>query len=746
MSEEANEEAAAGAPEGRTTRGATAGTRPEAGRHPLSPVFDPESIAVVGASADPAKRGHQILRALGEAGYRGRVYPVNPKGGSILGQQVVPSVRSLPEPVDLAVLCTPGSHAPELVRECGARGVRAAIVLAVGFAEAGPEGADLERRLVEAAREHGVRVVGPNTSGLLNLHTGANLIGARGVRPGSLSLLVQSGNMALSLMNEATAKSWEGISRCIGLGNEADVGFAEALEYLGHDEDTRCVVVYAEGIRDPRRFLEVAARVTRSKPIVMVKAARTEAGATSARSHTGAVAGPYERLSAGLAQVGIAELRRTDEILHVAETLANQPPTAPGTGIAILSDGGGQGVLAVDTLADLGVGLASLGETTRSRLRALLGPAAAVTNPVDLAGAADADPLAFARALDGLADDDTVGAVLVIGLFGGYGIRFTDRLTRPETEAASAMADRMRRAGKGLVVHSMYAAHRSPPLEALGLARVPVVESLETACRCVAELERQARRRGRPPWSARTADAESAPVVSDALAAGRSLLAEPDARSLLAGYGVAFPPSVVVRSGADAGAALEAIGTPAVLKLVSHHIVHKSDIGGVVLDIRTAADARHAFEEATRSARSYAVAHGSVVEEPAALMTRMADPPLAELLVGGCRDPGLGPVLTLGAGGRAVEVLRDVAHRVLPVDAEEVRGMLLGLRLAPLLGGVRGSPMADLEPVVEVALALASCLERVREVTEIEVNPLFVYEDRVIPIDARVLLAGSAAR
>ena len=720
-------------------RPAAGDAAPTAG-HALAPAFDPESIAIVGASADPAKRGFQILRALGEGGYRGRVYPVNPKGGSILGHQVFPSVRSLPEPVDLAVLCTPGARAPELIRECGERGVAAALVLAVGFGEAGTEGVELERRLIEAAREGGVRVVGPNTSGLLNLHTGANMIGARGVRPGGLSLLVQSGNMALSLMNEATARSWEGISRCIGLGNEADVGFAEALDYLGRDEDTRCVLMYAEGIRDPRAFLDVAARVTPTKPVVLVKGARSAAGATSARSHTGAVAGPYDRLRAGLAQAGIVELRRTDEMLHVAETLANQPPISDGRAVAILSDGGGQSTLAVDALSEAGVALADLGESTRARLRALLGPAAAVSNPVDLAGAADADPLAFARALDALAEDEAVGAVLVIGLFGGYGIRFAEQLGKPETEAASAMADRMRRADKALVVHSMYAAHRSPSLEALGLARVPVVESLDTACRCIVELDRRGRRERGRAWSAILPEASPSALVTAARTEGRTMLTEPEARALLSEHGVAFPPSIVVRDADGAAEALERLGGPVAIKLVSDRIVHKSDAGGVVLGVRSADEARAAFESIDSSARAYANRQGIAHGEPTALVTRMAERPLVELLVGACRDPALGPVLTLGAGGVQVEVLRDVTHRVLPAAAGDVAAMLRELRMWPVLEGVRGAPGADMDAVVRAASAVASCIQRIAGVSEIEINPLFVYADHVEPVDARVLI------
>ena len=466
----------------------------------LRRIFEPASIAVVGASADPTKRGYQILRGLAKSGYPGPVYAVNPRGGRLLGHVLLTSVEALPAGVDLAVLCTPARTAPALVRACGERGVGGVVVLAVGFGESGSRGAELEARLGEAARAHGVRVIGPNTSGMMNLHQAVNLIGVRDVRAGGIALLVQSGNIALGLMNEICARTREGISVCCGLGNQVDVGFDEVLEYLGEDAHTRAVIAHVEGFTDARAFLRAAARVTPRKPVVVIKSGRTAVGARAALSHTGAVAGPYDRLRAGLAQAGVTEVRRTDQLVAVAHALASQPAAPPGSGIAILSDGGGQNTLAVDAITESGARLATLAHETRDRLREVLGPAAAVANPVDVAGAADTDPGAFARALDVLAPDPAVGIVLVVGLFGGYGIRFSDTLTASETEAARAMAARMRALGKAMVVHSMYTTHDSRPLDAFVDASIPVIESLEAACRAAVELERRSRRARAHRW------------------------------------------------------------------------------------------------------------------------------------------------------------------------------------------------------------------------------------------------------
>jgi len=728
-------------------------------RTSLDRVFAPRSIAVVGASLDPTKRGYQILRGLDASGFDGDVYPVNPRGGEILGRAVVLSVGSLPHGVDLAVLCTPAASAPDLVRACGERGVGGAIVLAVGFRESGEAGRVLEAELHAAATESGVRILGPNTSGMLNPGALVNLVGARGVRKGGIALLVQSGNIALSLMTEATERSWDGISFYLGLGNQLDVGFAEALDFLERHDDTRSIILYLEGVTHARDFLRSAARVSRTKPIVAIKSGRTAQGAAAALSHTGSVAGPYERFSAALRQVGVVEVERTDELLHVAETLGNQPAGAPGSGIAVLSDGGGQGTLAMDTLAEAGAEFARLQASTEHSLRTLLGPAAAANNPVDLAGRADAEPMIFAKALQLVLDDPGVGCVLVVGLFGGYGVRFSEQLAEEETEAGITMAICANEAGKGLVMHSMYAAHRTPALEALGTRGVPVVASLEVACRCVAELQRRGGTREQEPWgeSDDGPDAgerhDAATVVDNGVGEGppvateggadrpaRSALSEPEARELLREHGLRFAPYQVVSSADDAADVVAALDGPAALKLVSRTIVHKSDAGGVRLDVSSRDGAREAFEAIASNSLDWLNRHGHDAERISVMVSRMSPYPRVELLIGGYRDEQLGPVLTIGAGGIWVEALADVTHRVLPISDDQIALALSDLRIASLLRAGRGKGAVDIGPIVVVARAVASLLEKDGRVEEVELNPLFVYDKTVEPVDARVVI------
>lgn len=710
----------------------------------MNSLFEARSVAVVGASPDPRKRGHQIIRALQAAGYEGTIYPVNPKGGEILGVPVVSLIAELPAAPDLAVICTPAATTPDVVRACGERGVRGAVVLAVGFSESGAEGAALEADLLAASREAGVRLIGPNTSGILNAQRGLNLIGARGVRAGRIALLVQSGNIALALMNEVTDRSWAGISICAGLGNESDVGFGEALEFLGAHEGTDAIACHVEGVRDARRFLAAAAQVTPTTPIVVIKSGRSEAGAAAARSHTGAVAGPYDRLRAAFRQCGVVEVTRTDELLHVTETLASQPAPPEG-GVVILSDGGGQGTLAADYLSEAEVALASLSEATRWALRELLGPAAAVNNPVDLAGAADGDPQVFARATELIAADPGAGTILLVGLFGGYGIRFEESLAPGEVAAAEGMVAALERSGKGMVAHTMYATHRVRALEVLGRAGIPVVGSLDVACRAISELWRRGRWLSQADhWKAPGAESISGgqtPPLNSAEVRSRALT-EPEARALLEGSGVTFEPAVFVGSEAAAISVAEAMlsdGREAVaMKVVSTAIAHKTEAGGVILGIRSASEAATAWGEIHRTGEGWMAKHSPHGRIDGVLVTPMLSTPRVELLVGAIRDPVLGSMLTLGAGGIWVEQLADVSHRLLPVTPRIVHEMLDELRITARMGAVRGFHAIELTALVATVLAIGRVLKHHPEVLEVEVNPLFVFEDRVVPVDARV--------
>ncbi len=402
----------------------------------------------------------------------------------------------------------------------------------------------------------------------------------------------------------------------------------------------------------------------------------------------------------------------------------------------------------MDALSELGAPLADLAPETSAALRSLLGPAAAVRTPVDVAGAGDANPGIFPRALEVLAADPAVGAVLVVGIFGGYALRFSATLAPAETAAARAVAETMRRLGKGLVLHSQYAGRPSEPLDLLRDARIPVIESLEAACRATAELHRRgalgARQGfGEPGLAASCGGARPHPAVATAHAEGRVTLTEIESRALLREADLGFGRMEVVRSPAEAASAAVRAGRPVALKLLSRYLVHKSDAGGVALGIAATNGgqaAAAAFERIAESARGYASAHAFPEEAIAATVSPMLPLPAFELLVGAVRDPQLGPVLTLAAGGVFAELLADATHRVLPAANSEIEAALSELTASPLLDGARGRPAVSRTPIVKAAAAVGNCLLRYPEVAEVEVNPLFVYPDRAVAVDARVVL------
>jgi acyl-CoA synthetase (NDP forming) len=700
--------------------------------HPLDSLFRPRSVAIVGASTNPAKRGNHAVRSLLESGYQGRILPVNPAGGELFALPVARSVSELEGDIDLALICTPAQTVAAMLDDCAAAGAAAAVVLAVGFRESGAAGAALEAEVREVARRTGIRVVGPNTSGILNPGIGLNLIGMRDPPAGALALLVQSGNLTLSLVTEARARSEQGFSIAVGVGNETDIAFHEYLEYLGSDAATRAVLMHAEGMRDGRAFMDVARRVAPEKPIVFLKGGRSDAAGAVALSHTGALVGSYDVFRAALRQAGVIEVHRSDELFHVGETLASQPALRIGTGVAIVSDGGGQATLSVDSMRASGAPLATLSPATRSALRDLLGPAAAVANPVDLAGAADADPSIFGQAVRMVAADPAVGAVLVVGLFGGYAIRFDASLADLELTAARTMVDGTREGSAALVVHSIYAASRSVPLRTLGAAGVPVVESLDVACRCVAALrERGALLDDRRAGRNAAIGTDAPPAVS-----GQQWLLETAARELVAEHGVTVAPATFCRTAAEAVAAGAAYGGPVAVRVVSEFVSHKTEAGGIALGVEGGAAIEAAVAHVTSSATAW-LRSRERVELAGVLVGPVLPQPIVELLVGVRRDPQFGPVLTVGLGGTLAEVLDDVAVRVLPVGSPDVVAMLQELRGRRMLEGYRGAPGVDYDSVIRIIMGVSACFLAHAEVSELELNPVFVYRDRAVAVDVR---------
>lgn len=703
----------------------------------LHGILSPDSIAVIGASADPTKRGYTAVLGLVEGGFEGQIYPVNPRLKEVLGVPAVASLDDIPGTVDLALICTPASTLPGILADCGRRGVKGAIILAAGFRETGEAGELLENRLLEVARQGNVRVIGPNTSGMFNMHKKVNLLALGNVKPGGVGIVSQSGNMLLALAMEAEHNGFVGFSTYVGPGNQTDVGFNDYLQYLGEDAQTDVAVLYVEGFRDGREILNVARQITPNKPVVVYKSGSTEVGKKSAASHTGALAGSYEMTVDVLEQAGVSVVHSSDQILPVAEGLALMKK-ARGKRIAIIADGGGQATIAADRIAEAGMSLTVLSETTQKRLSEVLFAQASLTNPVDVAGTSDVNPEVLAQCINIVATDPDVDAIMLVGMFGGYHIRFDQSLLGAEIRCAASMIEFSSKTDIPLVVHSIYAERRPSALTLLRKSGIPVTPSIEYAVETLRALSE----RGVFLKQIKTLDA-AVPVQVDptmqntfdtAINAGRDLL-EFEAKGLLRAHGVQVASDVVVRSPDELEQAVIDFGDqPLVMKVVSRDILHKSDAGGVKLNLVGPEALRKAYDDIMISARHYdpdADIHG-------VLLAPMARPGV-EVILGVVQDPVFGPVMMAGLGGIFVEVLKDVAFRSIPLTRYDAHAMLDQLRGRQILDGARGQPAVDKDALVDLILKVSSIVESYPQIAEVDLNPVILYPKGYAVVDARVI-------
>jgi len=700
----------------------------------------PNSIAVIGASKDPTKRGFRAIQTLLAEPFAGSIFPINPKEKEILGLTAYPDIQAVPNRIDLALICTPAKTLPDIIEACGQKGVKGAVILAGGFSETGADGAQLEDKMLAVARQYGVRLIGPNTSGLFNTHKGCNLVGFEALQKGEIGILSQSGNMALALATEAQAHGQMGFSTYIGVGNEADIQFHEYLEFFGEDDNTRALAIYVEGLKQGRAFFETARRVTPIMPLVLYKSGRTAIGRRAAKSHTGALAGDYALSRDVLQQAGVTVVDKADQILPVAETLAALPLPA-GNRLAILADGGGHATIAADAVTERGLVLATLAEETRAKLAAKLPPAATLTNPVDLAGGADANPEVFADCARALLQDDNVDALLIVGLFGGYKLRFSPTLELLENQTAARLGNLLIEFDKPLILHSIYAPHKPDALLALRAAGVPVHGSIETSAQCLASLVQYSLAQYRLETAETVQTAAALPaataILADCRQVGRNSLLEYEARELLKTYGVTVPPLQVVREPAALADASQGLGDgPLAMKVVSKDILHKSDAGGVRLNVRGAEALQQAFAEIMTNSRNY----DSAAAIEGVLLTPMAKPGV-ETIIGVTRDPQFGLVMMFGLGGIFVEVFKDVTFRALPLSAADAAAMLAAIKAQAMLDGVRGLPPVDRQALVELLLQISRLCMAHPEITEVDLNPVLAYPDGYAIVDARVILA-----
>ncbi|MCF8051476.1 MAG: acetate--CoA ligase family protein [Desulfobacterales bacterium] len=707
----------------------------------LTSVLDAASVAVVGASKVETKRGYQTIRTLLNEKYDGDIYPVNPKENSILGLKCYPKISAIEGAVDLALIATPAKTLPAVLEDCGKKGVKGAVILAGGFGETGAEGRQLEDRVVETARKFGIRLIGPNTSGMINLKRHMNLVGMKDVPIGDIALLTQSGNMALTLITEARLKSRKGFSYYVGVGNEADIRFHEYLEFFRQDPETRAVLMYVEGMRQGREFLHQAYKTTREKPVVLLKSGRSAKGKKSAGSHTGALAGISEVAKGAFQRAGIIMIENSDQLFPAAEALSSLPPMK-NNNVAILADGGGHATIAADVLTDLGLAIPELDKKTQDGLKKILPAAASVVNPVDVAGGTDADPSLFADCARVMLKDSQVGALLIVGLFGGYGIRFAESLSLMEEDAAHQMGKMVRQKGKPIVVHSLFSREKPHSLDLCRYYGIPVTDSLDIACKNIAVLAEygeylrsyRAQASFFMNWGVKATQAGRY-IIAGARAEGRRALLEIEAKQLLSSHGAAVPGERLASSPIEAAEAAEAMGGPVVLKIVSPDILHKSDAGGVKVNLAGQKQVQSAYRQIMKNAKAY---------NPAADIRGVLVSPMAqrgvEVIIGTKTDDQFGPVIMYGLGGVMVEILKDVSFRVLPISRRSARKMIEETKSAPILAGVRGEPPYDKKALVELLLLCSEVMESYPEIEEMDLNPVIVHHEGLSIVDARIIL------
>jgi acetate---CoA ligase (ADP-forming) len=705
-------------------------------------IFQAGSVAVIGASRDVTKRGYQAIRTLLDEKYEGIIYPVNPKEKSILGLKCYKSVLDIPDDFDLALITTPAHTLKKILEDCGKKKATGAVVIAGGFGEVGQDGRRLEAELLEAANKSGVRIIGPNTSGMISVKNGLNLVGLKNVPKGNIALLTQSGNIALTLITEASLKSRAGFNYYVGVGNEADIKFHEYLEYFTADPDTKVILMYVEGLREGRKFLQQASKTTHEKPIVLFKSGRSVKGSKSAGSHTGALAGISEVSRTAFKRAGIITVDNSDEMFPIAETLASQPLITEN-GIAILADGGGHATIAADYLTELGVKIAELDERTREKLAAILPSNASLANPVDVAGGTDQNPSVFADCAKILLDDRNVHGLLIVGLFGGYGIRFAEKLSFMEEDAAHRMGKLVRQSKKPIIVHSLYNFAKPHSLDLLRYYGIPVHDSLEISCKCVEALTRYGSYRREHQkkssfefhWGAK-AHKEGQEIIDKAIAEGRNSLLENEAKDLLRLHDVSVSVDRLAGSEDEAVKIAEELGYNVAMKIVSPDILHKSDAGGVMLKLNDEKQVRRAFRTIIKNAREYK----PDADIKGCLVSEMSEEGV-EIIIGTKMDDQFGPIVMFGIGGILVEVMKDVSFRVLPVSHYWATSMIEEIKSKAILNGMRGRPACDKKAIAKLIKKVSEITESYPIIYEMDLNPVIVHENGLKVVDARIILS-----
>jgi len=704
----------------------------------LEKVFNPRSVAVIGASEVPGKAAERRTRSLIQGGYQGDIYLINPKRSELFGRKAYPNITAVEKEVDLVMIVVAPKFLVPAVADSVKMGAKGMVIITAGLGETGAEGKKIEEQILQEAAKTGAYVIGPNCSGMFSASAQMNLLGVPPLRAGSISVLAQSGNVIDSLTHYAGVRG-VGFSKIISLGNAIGVSFPEYIEYLKDDPNTKAIMIYLEGIKDGNRLVQVARETAKEKPVIALKVGRSEAGARAAASHTGSLAGDALIVDAAFRQAGIVRVSNVDELFDMAYTLSTCPiPT--GNRVAILSEGGGDNSIAADNAEIHGMEVPVLSRETQERIKPFLLEGMPASNPIDYGGTAEENPHMITECVRVCMEDEQVDGIYITGFFGGFKDIIAPHVAELEEQTSRDLVALVKEKKKPVFVHTSFAAEPIKALDILKAGGVPVFESSERTARCLSALmkfgsNRQRFRAMRPLETERKERPEAKAIFQRARNEKRTSLLETESRELLRAYGFSLPQAEFVRSPEEAAAASARLGFPLAMKVVSPDIVHKSDAGGVKLNLKDEKELTRAFAEIIEKA-STVTARERIL---GSMLSPMA-PGGQECIVGMLRDKQFGPVIMFGLGGIFVEVLKDVSFRAAPTTEQDIDGMIREIRGYRLLTGIRGEKAKDIGAIKEILAKLNEIAVDNPEIQEIDLNPVIVHEKGASIVDSRVIL------
>ncbi len=698
--------------------------------NPLDPFFSPRNVAVIGATENVGSVGRTTLWNLMSSPFGGAVFPVNPKRDSVLGIKAYKTVKDIPAEVDLAVLVTPSKFIPSLIDECGDVGIKAAVVISAGFKEAGDEGKLLEKQLLENARKHQMRIIGPNCLGIMVPPSGLNATFASGMaRTGNVGFLSQSGALCTAVL-DWSMREMVGFSAFMSIGSMADIGWGDLIYYLGNDPKTRSILIYMESVGDARAFLSAAREVALTKPIIVIKAGRTAAGSKAAASHTGSMTGSDDVLDVAFQRSGVLRVSNIADLFYMAEVLSKQP-RPKGPRLTVLTNAGGPGVLAADSLLLGGGELAEISEATIAELNQILPASWSKGNPIDILG--DAEPERYAKALEIAAKDPNSDGMLVV---------LTPQAMTDATQTAEHLKPYAKVADKPVLASWMGGVDVAAGEQILNASGIPTFSYPDTAARMYNYMWQYAKNLSALYETPRQDDdheaqrSNAAALIEKVRASGRTILTEIESKQILADYGIPTLPSAIATTEDDAVAAASGMGYPVVLKLHSETITHKTDVGGVMLNLKDDAAVRNAF----RSIRDSVTAKVGAEHFDGVNVQPFAKLDGYEVILGSSVDPQFGPVLLFGMGGQLVEVFKDRALALPPLNSTLARRMMERTKIYTALKGVRGRKPVDLEALEQLLVRFSQLVVEQPWIKELDINPLLASPDRLLALDARVVL------